>query len=422
MDQNKYDTFLNILKEELIPAAGCTEPVALAYAAAIARKTLGSIPDKVEIQLSGNILKNAKSVTIPNTDGLKGIPAAVAAGIIAGDSDKGLEAISYVTQEQIEDINKFLNQTDIKLINSDNSTFYIALTASNKEHSAYVRITGNHTNVVLIKRDDIVIMSKDDIEPLRLCQDNRKLLNVEEIVLFADIVALEDIEDLISKQIEYNMAISFEGLNGDWGAGIGKTLINAYGNSVHNRAKAMAAAGSDARMSGCELPVVINSGSGNQGITSSVPVIVYAKELKIADDLLYRALVVSNLVTIHMKTGIGKLSAYCGATSAGCGAGAGICYLLGGNYDEIAHTIVNAVAINSGMICDGAKASCAAKIAMAVEAGLLGMNMYKGGNQFYSGDGIVIKGVDNTIQNVSEMARDGMLETDKKIIKLMLDS
>ena len=230
---------------------------------------------------------------------------------------------------------------------------------------------------------------------------------------------INDIKEVIGRQIEYNTAIAEEGLRGNWGANIGTILLKSYGNSVFNRAKAMAAAGSDARMNGCELPVIINSGSGNQGMTTSLPVIVYAKELNVSEEMLYRGLVVSNLVTIHLKTGIGRLSAYCGAISAGCGAGAGITYLYGGGYNEISHTIVNAVAINSGVICDGAKASCAAKIASAVEAGLLGMQMYHHGSQFYEGDGIVTKGVENTILNVGELAREGMKETDKRILQLM---
>lgn len=248
--------------------------------------------------------------------------------------------------------------------------------------------------------------------------ENRKLLNVRDIVSFADEVEIKDVWDILKRQIVYNTAISNAGMHENYGAGIGKILIRSYGNSVQNRAKAYAAAGSDARMNGCELPVVINSGSGNQGITASIPVIVYAKECNVSDEMLYRALIVSNLVTIHLKTGIGSLSAYCGATSAG--AGAGICYLYGGHYDEIAHTIVNALAINSGMLCDGAKASCAEKIASAVEAGLLGMQMYMHDSQFYDGDGLVAKGVENTIKAVSTVARNGMRETDNEIIQFMI--
>lgn len=236
---------------------------------------------------------------------------------------------------------------------------------------------------------------------------------------FAGEVELERIAPTLDRQIALNMAVAQEGLSGKWGAGIGKILLDAYGNQVQNRAKAMAAAGSDSRMSGCELPVVINSGSGNQGLTTSLPVIVYAEELGVSHEELLRALAVANLVTIHLKEGIGKLSAYCGATSAGCGAAAGVCYLMGGRSDEIAHTVVNGVAINSGMICDGAKPSCAAKIASAVEAGLLGLQMQQHGTQFCGGEGIVTKGVENTILNICHLARDGMAATDREIIRMM---
>jgi L-cysteine desulfidase len=249
---------------------------------------------------------------------------------------------------------------------------------------------------------------------------DHSVLTTEGIIEFADTADLSDVSSLLDRQIAYNTAIAEEGLTGKYGAAIGRTLLMSYGNTVHNRAKAWAAAGSDARMNGCELPVIINSGSGNQGMTASLPVIVYAKELNVSKELLYRALLVSNLTTIHLKTGIGCLSAYCGAISAGCGAGAGVMYLHGGKFKEVAHTVVNAIAINSGVVCDGAKASCAAKIASAVESGLLGMQMYMHGKEFYSGDGIIAGGVEATIQNVSKLAQNGMAETDKEIIRIML--
>ncbi len=288
-------------------------------------------------------------------------------------------------------------------------------------NTAYVRIVGNHTNVVQIQRNGTALIDRPFSDEAVQPPENRSLLNVADIVAFADQVQLEDVEDVLQRQIDCNIAIARAGLEGHYGAEIGKILLRSYGNSVQNRAKAWAAAGSDARMNGCELPVVINSGSGNQGITASIPVVIYAKECGVSQALLYRALVVSNLVTIHLKTGIGSLSAYCGATSAGCGAGAGICYLYGGRLNEISHTIVNALAINSGMICDGAKASCAAKIASAVEAGLLGMQMNFHDSQFYGGDGIVVKGVENTIRTVSTIAREGMRATDAEIIQIMMD-
>lgn len=422
MDTELYNACLSILREELIPAMGCTEPIAVAYAAAIARKTLGVLPEKAVICVSGNIIKNVKSVIVPNTNGMKGLSAATAAGIVAGDPDAELQVISRVTPEQISEIARYLKTAQFIVRKADSGyIFDIEITLEGGGHTASCRIVGNHTNVVSIKKDGTVLLEKDYTEAESGHATDRGVLSVERIVEFADCVEIDDVRDIIGRQIEYNMAIAEEGMKTGYGAKIGKTLIAAYGNSVWVRAKAMAAAGSDARMNGCELPVVINSGSGNQGITASVPVIVYGRELGVSEDTLYRALVVSNLITIHLKSGIGSLSAYCGATSAGCGAGAGIIYLYGGKYNEIAHTVVNAVAINSGMICDGAKASCAAKIASAVEAGLLGMQMHMRGNEFFGGDGIVTNGVENTICNVGKLARDGMSETDKEIISIMIE-
>ena len=416
-----YQQYLSILKEELVPAMGCTEPISLAYAAALARETLGLMPQRVTLCVSPNIIKNVKSVIVPHTGSLRGIEAAAAAGIVAGDASRKLEVLSSVTSEQIRDIAAYLAQTPISVTPSDSSfIFDIQVRVETEGHSSFVRIAGNHTHVVRIERDQEVLLSKPYAPEEAPQHTDHKGLNVEDIVQFADSVQIADIAPILDRQIRCNKAIAEEGLRGDWGASIGRVLLHAYGRDVHNLAKAMAAAGSDARMSGCELPVVINSGSGNQGLTASLPVIVYAEHLGATAEQLYRALVVSNLITIHLKTGIGCLSAYCGATSAGCGAGAGITYLYGGKAREIAHTIVNAVAINSGMICDGAKASCAAKIASAVEAGLLGMQMQMQGTQFYGGDGIIVKGVENTIENIGRLARVGMAETDKEIIQMMV--
>ena len=420
-DERVYQTYLAILREELVPAMGCTEPIAVAYAAALARKTLGVVPESVDIAVSANIIKNVKSVVVPHTGGMRGIGAAAAAGIVAGDADRALETLSNVTEEQIARTAAYLAHTPISVKPSDSGyIFDIQIHCKAGEHTSFVRIAGSHTNVIRVEKDGAVLRSCDFVENGQGVKTDRTLLNIEQIVAFADCVDVEDVRPVLDRQIAYNTAIAQEGLQGKWGANIGRVLLNAYGDTVSNRAKATAAAGSDARMSGCEKPVIINSGSGNQGMTASLPVIVYAQELKASRELLYRALVVSNLVTIHLKTGIGRLSAYCGATSAGCGAGAGITYLYGGRAYEISHTIVNAVAINSGMICDGAKASCAAKIASAVEAGLLGMQMQMQGTQFYGGDGIVVKGVENTIRNVGLLARVGMAETDKEIIQLMV--
>ena len=421
MDKKLYDAYIKILEEELVPAMGCTEPIAIAYGAALARETLGEIPQKVIISASGNIIKNVKSVVVPNTGGLRGIPAAAAAGVVAGKAEKKLEVLADITTEEIEEISSYLEKADFEVKTVESGcVFDIIVELQKEEHRAAVRIQGHHTNVVHVEKDGKILVDKVYAEGQEGERTDRSLLCIEEIIRFADQVEIAQVEKVIRRQIEYNTAIAQEGLSGKWGAGIGKILLMSYGNSVHNRAKAMAAAGSDARMNGCDMPVVIHSGSGNQGMTASLPVIVYGEDMKVSRETLIRALVVSNLVTIHLKSGIGTLSAYCGAISAGCGAGAGITYLYGGRFKEIAHTIVNALAINSGVVCDGAKASCAAKIASAVEAGTLGMKMYQFGSEFYGGDGIVASGIEETIENVAQLARDGMRETDKKIIDIMI--
>ena len=417
----KYGAYVQILKEELVPAMGCTEPIALAYAAAKAREVLGVKPDKVKIGASGSIIKNVKSVIVPNTDHLKGIPAAAAAGIIAGKPEKELEVIAEVSQEQIEEMKDFLKNTDISVEYVDNGiTFDIIVTETKGESSATVRIANYHTNIVLIEKDGQVLFEEKVEGEKEEGLTDRSLLNMKDILDFAETVDIGDVREVIGRQIRYNTAIAQEGLKGNYGANIGSVLLEMEGDNIRVRAKAMAAAGSDARMNGCELPVIINSGSGNQGMTCSLPVIEYAKELNSGEEKLYRALTLSNLVAIHQKTGIGRLSAYCGAVCAGAAAGAGIAYLHGGGYEEIAHTVVNALAIVSGIVCDGAKASCAAKIAASVEAGILGYNMYKFGQQFYAGDGIVTKGVDETIRNIGRLGKEGMRETNVEIIDIMV--
>ena len=417
----KYGAYVQILKEELVPAMGCTEPIALAYAAAKAREILGSIPDKVVIEASGSIIKNVKSVIVPNTNHLKGIPAAATAGIIAGRAEKELEVIAQVTESEIEQMKQFLQTADIKVVHADNGiTFDIIVSVYKGSSYAKVRIANYHTNIVLMEKDGEVLYEIAVEGEKEEGLTDRNLLNMKDIWDFAMTVDVKDIKETLDRQIVYNTAIAEEGLRGDDGANIGSVLLDTYGDDIRTRAKAKAAAGSDARMNGCELPVIINSGSGNQGMTSSIPVIEYAKEFDADEDTLYRALALSNLVTIHQKTGIGRLSAYCGAVSAGAGAGAGIAYLCGGGYEEVIHTVVNALAIVSGIVCDGAKASCAAKIASAVDAGILGYNMYKRGQQFYGGDGIVTRGVEETIQNVGRLGKQGMKETNEEIIKIMV--
>lgn len=417
----KYNGYIQILKEELKPAMGCTEPIALAYAAAAARKILGELPDRVRIGASGSIIKNVKSVIVPNTNHLKGIPAAAAAGIVAGNPDKELEVIADVAAENVPKIKEFIDSTPIEVTHLDNGiTFDIVVTLYKDENYAKVRIANYHTNIVLLEHNGEVLkevpVASEDEEGLT----DRSLLNMEDIWDFIQSVDVEDVREVLGRQMEYNLAIAEEGLRGDYGANIGKVLLDMDGDNVRTRAKAYAAAGSDARMNGCELPVVINSGSGNQGMTVSLPVIVYAKERKVEEETLYRALALSNLTAIHQKTRIGRLSAYCGAVNAGAGAGAGIAYLCGGGYKEVVHTVVNALAIVSGIVCDGAKASCAAKIASAVDAGILGYNMYMRGQQFVDGDGIVTKGVEATIKNVGRLGKDGMRETNEEIIKIMM--
>lgn len=424
-----YRAYVQTLKEELIPAMGCTEPIAIAYAAAKAREVLGCVPDMVKIGVSNNIIKNVKSVIVPNTGGMKGIEAAAVAGIVAGQADKTLEVISQVSTEQKQAMRAFLNTVPVAVEAIDNGIVFdliVALYCGTQ--SAMVRITHYHTNIVSIKKNGEVILERTEEKggacggenPAETGLTDRSLLNVADIYDFANTCDLADIRPVLDTQIRYNTAISEEGLRGDYGANVGSTMLKFYGSEVRNRAIAKAAAGSDARMSGCELPVVINSGSGNQGITVSVPVIEYARELGASEEMLCRALALANLIAIHEKTGIGRLSAYCGAVSAGCAAGCGIAYLQGADCKAIAHTLVNSLAIVSGIICDGAKPSCAAKIASSVQAGILGYHMYLNGQQFRSGDGIVTKGVEATIRNVGRLGRDGMRETDKEIVKIML--
>ena len=420
MDSKTISAITEILKEELVPAMGCTEPIAIAYASSIARSLLSSLPNSVTVYASPNIIKNVKSVVVPHTGGERGIEAAASIGIVGGREDLELEVLSKVGKEDIKRSRKLRKEAVFNVLPSKSGyIFHIRVEMENGKENSKVEIAGNHTNVILKERNGEVLFKKEYKESVEAKKTDRSILSIKAIAEYADSVDIEDIRETLERQIEYNTLIAEEGLHGTWGANIGAILLKSYGESVQNKAKAYAAAGSDARMNGSEKPVVINSGSGNQGLTASLPVIVYAKDLNVSHNTLLRALAVSNLVTIHLKSGIGSLSAYCGATSAGAGAGAGVCYLYGGRENEIAHTVVNALAIESGMICDGAKASCAAKIASAVEAGLLGMEMQKYGREFYGGEGIVKKGVENTIDNVSRIAREGMRETDKTIIEIM---
>ena len=418
-----YQQYINILREELRPAMGCTEPIAMAYAAAKARQTLGEMPEKIRLFVSGNIIKNVKSVVVPNTGGLHGMAAAICAGIVAGDADRELQVISSVPKEKHAEIKAYMDWVDLDIQPAySDLVFDIDLFVYAKDNCVRLRIANHHTNIVLIERNGEILLELPVTESSEDHLTDKSCLTIERIVEFADCLDVEDIRSCVGEQIRCNMEIAEEGLRGDWGANIGTVILRRQGGDLAKRASAYAAAGSDARMSGCEKPVMIVSGSGNQGITASVPVVVYARETGASEEQLLKAVAVSNLVTIHQKTGIGRLSAYCGAISAGCGAGAGIAYLNGGDAHAIAHTVVNAIAILSGTICDGAKPSCAAKIASAVDAGILGYHMYLEGQQFYGGDGIVTKGVDNTVYNVGKLAREGMRQTDRTILEIMLQN
>lgn len=427
MEKRDYLNYLKILEEELLPAMGCTEPIAVAYAAALAKDALKGVPKKAQISVSGNILKNVKSVVVPNTGGLRGVASAVAAGVVAGNADKKLEVLSDITEADIAKIKEFLSECEFTIEKAKSGEIFdIAVRLFSENDEAFARIVGYHTNVVRVERNgEILFDGESGFENLTVHGEkaefaDRTTLSVKNIVEFVETVDVKDLEETVGKQIEYNVAIGNEGLKNDYGASVGKVLLSSFGNDVHTRAKAFAAAGSDARMNGCNLPVVIVSGSGNQGMVASLPVVVYAEHLGVDRDKTLRAVALSDLITIHLKSGIGRLSAYCGAVSAGCGAGAAICYLYGGDYEEISQTISNALAIDSGIICDGAKSSCAAKIASAVEAGLVGMEMSRNGKKFQSGDGILEGTVEGTIENVGDIARNGMRETDEEIIRLMI--
>ena len=416
-EDNIYQIYVQILKEELVTAMGCTEPIAISYAAARARAVLGELPEKIVVKASGSIIKNVKSVVVPNTGG--GIEAAAAAGVVCGNENRKLEVLSEIESEDIERIKGYLGQADIKVEYQETGRTFDLSVCVYKEHSqASVRITDYHTNIVQIEKNWEFI--RDDLKDEKIEKANRDVLSMENIWEFVRCADIEDVKETLDKQIECNMKIAREGIRGNYGANIGSILLKMEGDSVQVRAKAMAAAGSDARMNGCGLPVVINSGSGNQGITCSVPVLVYGESLNCDIEKIYRALLLSNLTAIYIKAGIGTLSAYCGAVSAGAAAGAGIAYLHGGGYEEIKHTVVNALAIVSGIVCDGAKASCAAKIASSVEAGIVGYYMYLNEQEFCAGEGIVAEGIDRTIENIGILGKEGMKETNKKIIEMMI--
>lgn len=461
MEEKIYRSYIEILKEELVPALGCTEPIAIAYAAAKAAEILKeSNGEKVQIAehkteekagtadrngaksasqtaldncnghldvyCSGNIIKNVKSVTVPNSGGMRGIEAAALLGLVGGDASRKLEVLEGITEEQREETRRLLEKKFCTCYLQEGvANLYIRAELTLEGHSACVTIEDKHTNIIKIEKDGVVLFEKackaEADAGAKEQSDKRALLNVADILQFADEVRIEDIKDVIGRQIEMNTAISEEGLRNPYGAEVGRTLLNAYGDDIKIRAKAKAAAGSDARMNGCSMPVVINSGSGNQGMTCSLPVIEYAKELKVPEEQLYRALVVSNLVAIHQKSYIGSLSAYCGAVSAACGAGAAIAWLNGGDYEAVARTITNALANTSGMVCDGAKSSCAAKIASAVDAAIMAYTLESANHCFQPGEGLVKDNVEDTIRNMGYVGRVGMKDTDVTILNLMID-
>lgn len=418
-EDSLYSIYVQILKEELVMAMGCTEPIAISYACAKATQVLDHLPDRIVVKASGSIIKNVKSVIVPHTNGLKGIEVAAAAGALYGDADAKLEVLSSATREQIEELPEYVQNTNITVQHIEQGhVFDLEIHVYYEQEHASVRIVDTHTNIVQIEKNWQVIF-EDKTTSLEHKADHSALI-MKQIWDFSQTVDIDDIKEILDRQITCNMAIANEGIHNSYGANIGHVILNMDSDCVKTKAKAYAAAGSDARMNGCELPVVINSGSGNQGITCCVPVVVYAKELDCTQEQLYRALVLSNLTAIYIKTGIGTLSAFCGAVSAGAAAGAGIAYLHNGTYKEIQHTIVNALAILSGTICDGAKASCAAKIASSIDAGIMGYYMYKNKQQFYAGDGIVAHSVDETIQNIGTLGSQGMLQTNDKIIEMMI--
>ncbi len=420
MEAEIYQQYITILREELVPAMGCTEPIALAFAGAKGREVLGAMPDRVEVKASGSIIKNVKSVIVPNTNKLRGIPVAIAAGIVGGKSDLELQVIAEMEEENIAQIGQFVDAVPIKVESLDDGhVFDIIAKLHAGRDSVTIRITDYHTNIVYLEKNGEVLIENLPQETSISVEKEQKVLSMKGIWEFVNTAKLEDVEEIIQRQMDCNWAIAMEGMTNPYGANIGKVLMNAYGKETHNLAAAMAAAGSDARMNGCEMPVVVNSGSGNQGMTVCLPVMVYAKVLRADREKRIRALLLSNLIAIYEKTGIGRLSAYCGAVSAGAAAAAGVAYLHGNDYETVIHTVVNALAASSGIVCDGAKASCAAKIALSVQSGLMGYEMFKRGQQFQAGDGIVAKGVEETLENIGILASQGMYETNLEIIRMM---
>lgn len=424
MKKDKYNDYLQILKEELVPAMGCTEPIAIAYAAAKVRETLGENPERIIAKCSGNIIKNAMCVTVPNTGSLVGIKASAIIGVLAGDASKELEVINDVSELHIKKAQQLINEDfcEVQRLNSE-VQLHIIMEAYCRENSAIVEIKYAHNNIAkVVKNGQIIFENQEDDNKYLGVFVDRRILNVKDIYEFANTVNIDDVKEILDRQIEYNIKIAEEGLKGTYGVGIGKIILENYPHSIVAKLKGYAAAASEARMSGSSLPVVTNSGSGNQGMTSSIPVIIYAREKKLPQEKLYRGLVFSNLITIHQKTGIGRLSAFCGAVSAGCASGATITYLDGGTLEQINKTITNTLANISGIVCDGAKASCGAKIATSVDAAMMGHYIAMADKAYDSNTGILKNNIESTINAVGRLGKDGMKETDKEILEIMLEA
>ncbi len=420
-NDREYKNYVSILNEELLPAMGCTEPVAVAYAAAKAREELGCLPERCMLYVSGNIIKNVKSVVVPNTGGLKGLKAAAAAGIVAGNAELKMSVIAETDPKEIPNIQKYIDEHEILIERKEGgSALYIEVILEGEGHTSKAVISDFHTNIILLEKDGEMVFQK---EPERLSSfaSDHSLMSLEGMWDFINTVELEDISALLDSQINCNSAISQEGLEKPWGAQIGRILLK-NASDTKTRAMARAAAGSDARMSGCEKPVVIVGGSGNQGLTVTMPVLEYAERLGSSREQVYRALALANLMAVYLKKDIGRLSAYCTAVTAGVGAGCAVAYLDGGTLEAVRQTIVNDLAVLSGMFCDGAKPSCAAKVANSVGAGIMGYEMYKNGQSFNGGDGFLQSSADDTIDAVAEIAREAMSETDKKILDIMVSS
>lgn len=426
MNRKIYNEYVTILESELVPALGCTEPIALAYAAAKAKEVLGKMPDHITMRCSGNIIKNVKGVKVPNSGGMKGVEAAAVLGITGGDPSQALEVLEHVTDREIDEAEKLLKAGFCDCVLKDDvANLYIeayAVCKKTEKSEALVVIEDEHTNITHIEKDGQVLFHKEKKE---YCQEREKtpdksLLNLEDIITFANEVQITDVEKVLGRQIKYNTRIAEEGLRNPWGAQVGRVVLEEFGEDVKWRAVAKASAGSDARMSGCALPVIINSGSGNQGMTCSLPVIEFGKELKKSKEEIYRALCVSNLVALNQKKYIGSLSAYCGAVCAAAGAGAGITYLCGGTLEQIENTVVNTIADAGGIVCDGAKPSCAAKISTALQAAMLSHKMAMRGLTFARGEGLVMDCPEDTIKAVGYVGRAGMKQTDVEILNLMI--